>query len=116
MQLPIYIDGERVGNLTLRRQGNQIRAEARLRDMGRVLRLSIYGRDAVYLGIPEPRDGGMYLCRMLRRVPEGARYCAERPMEEETKKPAPEKEPEPAATPVQRRLHVVWRGGKPHYF
>ena len=73
MQLPIYIDGERVGCLRLSRQGNQVRAEARLKDMGRVLRLSVYGRETLYLGIPEPREGGMQLCRMLRRMPATAR-------------------------------------------
>jgi len=106
MQLPIYIDGEQVGCLRLSRQGNQVRAEARLKDMGRVLRLSVYGRETLYLGIPEPREGGMQLCRMLRRMPEGARYCAERPMEEEENTPQAEAQPR----------HVVWRGGKPHYF
>lgn len=106
MQLPIIIDGTRVGTLQLRRQGNCVRAEARLKDMGRVLRLSVYGEGEEYLGIPEPREGGMFLEKCLRRLPRNPEYCAERPRE----LPAEEKDEAPAP----RR--VLWQGGKAHYF
>ena len=50
MELPIFIDGKRTGTLSLSQQGRFWRAEAQLGDLGRVARLSVYGRGgSVYL-------------------------------------------------------------------
>lgn len=112
MELPILIDGTRRGTLTLTRAGRFWSAEARLDDLGRVARLSVYGREgSVYLGIPEPDGhGGMQLTRTLRSLPEAASYCAERDREE--KAPENVTPRQPATTP----RHVVWMGGRPYYF
>lgn len=106
MQLPIIIDETRVGTLHIRRQGNCFRAEARLKDMGRVLRLSVYGEGETYLGIPEPREGGMFLEKCLRSLPRNPQYCAERLREAKTE--------EQNEAPAPRR--VLWQGGRAHYF
>lgn len=106
MQLPIHIDGEPVGTVQLSRRGGCIHAEARLKDMGRVLRLYIFGEGEVYLGIPEPREGGMYLSRCLRALPREACYCAEKRLEEPEERAQEE--------PAPRR--ILWQGGKAHYF
>lgn len=110
MQLPICIDGETVGAVQLSRRGGCIHAEARLKDMGRVLRLFIFGEGEVYLGIPEPREDGMYLSRCLQSLPREPRYCAERRQEEKT-------EAAPAESPEDKGpRRVLWQGGKAHYF
>ena len=123
MELPIFIDGKRTGTLSLSQQGRFWRAEAQLGDLGRVARLSVYGRGgSVYLGIPEPDGrGAMRLSRTLRTLPEGAEYCAEREAggaRRETSAKEPEPEPEPTGAPKAEKTarHVVWMGGRPYYF
>ena len=123
MELPIFIDGKRTGTLSLSQQGRFWRAEAQLGDLGRVARLSVYGRGgSVYLGIPEPDGrGAMRLSRTLRALPEGAEYCAEREAggaRRETSAKEPEPEPEPPRAPKAEKTarHVVWMGGRPYYF
>lgn len=144
MELPIFIDGKRTGTLSLSQQGRFWRAEAQLGDLGRVARLSVYGRGgSVYLGIPEPDGrGAMRLSRTLRTLPEGAEYCAEREaggmdtwgfVPQKTKAEycaereaggarretsAKEPEPEPPRAPKAEKTarHVVWMGGRPYYF
>lgn len=113
MELPVYQNGERVGEAELVQQGQLWRARVQMADIGRVTRLSLYGRgESVYLGIPEPDGrGGMALERTLRAVPEGAEYAAERERmpEPETRSIA---SPEKTAAP----RHVVWLGGRAYYF
>ncbi len=114
MELPILIDGTRRGTLALTRAGRFWRAEARLDDIGRVARLSVYGNgSSVYLGIPEPDGHGMMqLARTLRSLPEAASYCAEPDMDIGNKAP----QNTPPEQPVSAPRHVVWMGGRPYYF
>ncbi len=112
--LPVYINGERVGELTAAPQGRFWRVRLRMEDIGRVARLSVYGGGrSAYLGIPEPDGrGAMTLERTVRTWPEGAEYCAEREAE-----PEPEKPPERAEVrPEKPPRHVVWMGGRAYYF
>ena len=112
MELPIYIDGKQAGTLTVRRDGDGALVEAVLGDVGRVVRLTVYGDGAYYLGIPVPEGGGMRLTRRLgpgelRRFPAEPAYAAEARM------PADAREREPSR---DRGRHVLWLGGRPHYF
>ena len=117
MQIPIYIDGSREGTLTIQRQGPVTVMEADMRDVGRVVRLSVYGEKCGYLGVPEPEGGRLRLVRRfspldMTRFPQSPRYAAEKPMDRKTAAPAPQKPAE--EQPVRR--HVLWMGGKPYYF
>jgi hypothetical protein len=101
MELPVYIDGEQAGTLTLERAGAACcRIQARLEDRGRVVRLWLYGDGALYLGVPEPEEGQLVLRRCLRgrdmeALPAHPAYGAEKPR-------------------APRR--VLWHGGRAHYF
>ena len=93
MLLPIYIDGNQEGTLTVERQGALTVMRADMRDVGRVVRLSVYGEKSGYLGVPEPQDGRLRLTRGVQpSVPEP-----------------------PKEGPGEKR-HVLWMGGKPYYF
>lgn len=113
MQLPVYINAARVGDVTVTPQGRAWRAQVQMADVGRVVRLALYGRGGgVYLGIPEPDGrGGMSLTRVLRTLPEGAEYAAERDNASPPEKP-PDAPEQKSAAP----RHVVWMGGRPYYF
>ena len=126
MELPIYIDGQQEGTLTLEKQGAVTVARADMRDIGRVVRLSLYGDGEGYLGIPVPEGGRQRLVKRLspldlKRLPLKPEYAAERPMEERTG-PVTEQPIEAkggAVTgPVEtsQGKHVIWQGGKPYYF
>lgn len=68
MTYPIFADGRHCGTLTVEREGLLRRFEGECMDMGRVLRLSVYGAGREgYLGVMEPADGRMRLCRRLTR-------------------------------------------------
>ena len=117
MQIPIYIDGNQEGTLTLQRQGAVTVMEADMRDVGRVVRLSVYGEKCGYLGVPEPEGGRLRLVRRfspldMARFPQSPRYAAEKPLDRKKAAPAPQK---PAETQAEKR-HVLWMGGKPYYF
>lgn len=111
MQLPVYISSERAGEVTVTPQGRVWRARVQMADIGRVVRLSLYGRGgSVYLGIPEPDGrGGMSLERVLRTLPEGAEYAAENAL-------PPEKQTSGSAKKTDAPRHVVWMGGRAYYF
>lgn len=69
MELPIYDGGEKVGMLTVRREGLYavFRAELPLRDG--LQRLWLCGETgSVCLGLPEPRDGRLRLEKRLSRA------------------------------------------------
>lgn len=105
MELPIIIDEKRAGTLAVQKQGGAVVLTARLRDPGRVVRLTLYGERELYLGVPEPEGGYLTLTKKLtpaeaKRFPQKPEYAAERRVE--SRKPA--------------RAHVIWLGGKPHYF
>ena len=118
MELPVYIDGKREGSLTVERQGTMTAMAVTVRDVGRVVRLSVYGEKAGYLGIPEPAGGGML--RLEKRLtpmqmlqfPQRMEYAADRPLDRRTGPAAPEEKPAPAP----ERRHVLWMGGKPYFF
>jgi hypothetical protein len=109
MEVPIYIDGVAEGTLTLERQGCYTLVQARLRDVGRVVRLWLYGDGQAYLGVPVPEQGQLVLRRRLpaaRResFPAHPVYAAERPLEQ-----GPTLNPSPGR-------HVLWHGGRAYYF
>ena len=114
MELPIYIDGLQEGTLSLEKQGAVTVVRADLRDVGRVVRLNLYGDGEGYLGIPVPEGGRQRLVKRLspldmRGLPKKPAYAAERPIKAQI---VPEQEPE--ETPKGK--HVIWQGGKPYYF
>lgn len=111
MQVPVYIDGMETGTLQVERRGQWTVIDVRVRDVGRVVRLTVYGERSYYLGVPVPDGDGLRLTRRLspaeaRRFPQTPRYAAERPVEASVQEHEPE--------PVVRR--VLWLGGRPHYF
>ncbi len=117
MQIPIYIDGNEEGTLTVERQGAVTVMRADMRDVGRVVRLSVYGEKSGYLGVPEPEGGRLRLTRRISpmdmvRFPQRPQYAAEKPLGGKTAPAAPKAEAEPPA----QKNHVLWMGGKPYYF
>ncbi len=121
MVLPIYIDGKQEGELTVCRQGAVTVMQADMRDVGRVVRLTVYGERAGYLGVPEPEEGRLRLTRRfspmeMARFPQHPQYAAEKPMPgKKQHEERPEKDTQkPNAQDGGR--HVVWMGGKPYYF
>ena len=137
-EVPIYIDGASAGTLTVTRSDGGAVFDAALRDVGRVVRLYVYGPDgaAGYLGVPVPEGGVMRLTRRVRGraladYPEAPVCAAEKP-------PEPPEPPEPPRTAAQKpswtaaqlpeaaekasspekppSRRVVWLGGRPHYF
>ena len=121
MKLPIYIDGKQEGELTVDRQGAATVMQADMRNVGRVVRLTVYGERAGYLGVPEPEDGRLRLTRRLSpmemaRFPQHPQYAAEKPMPGR-KQPGEQPETSPQKSGGQDGgRHVVWMGGKPYYF
>ena len=104
MELPIYIDGKRTGTVTLTEREDGASVSASLEDPGRVVRLYLFGETTAYLGVPEPAAGMLRLERRLSAadralLPKRPAYAAEGPAGEKTP-----------------RRHVLWHGGKPHYF
>ena len=117
MELPIYIDGIEEGVLTVERQGAMTVMRADLRDVGRMVRLSVYGEKAGYLGVPAPEQGRLRLTRRFTNLdmlyfPQRIEYAADRPLEGRPAPVQPEKTPEDQSV----RRHVLWMGGKPYYF
>lgn len=108
MLIPVYIDGKEAGTVEIEKYDGQTVVEAAVRDVGRVLRLTVFGEKSFYLGVPVPEEDTLRLTRRLSpaeegNFPEHPSYAAERPIETEAMKPA-------------GRRHVLWQGGKPHYF
>ncbi len=120
MQLPIYIDGTEEGVLTVERQGAVTVMRADMRDVGRVVRLRLYGDGEGYLGVPAPEGGRLRLTRRLtpldmRRLPQRPQYAAERPVSTAARPDQMPLEPE-KPTPPETARHVVWLGGRPYFF
>ena len=83
MTYPILVDGHRRGTLKTEQEGLLRCFEGECEEVGRVLRLSVYGggREG-YLGVMEPKDGRLTICRRLTRhdtetFPSTIRYAAE---------------------------------------
>ena len=121
MEIPIYIDGAEAGRLTLTQAGQGWTAQAKLRDIGRVARLTLYGAGgSVYLGIPEPLDGATTLTKHLPALKFIPEYCAETERRAEAPLPETQEEtPEPVTEAPETERSVkcrVWLGGRPYYF
>ena len=105
MEIPIWIEGKREGTLAIEREGSVTLLTARLRDVGRVVRLSVFGEKEFYLGVPEPQRGELLLKKRLTgnaasSFPVNPSYCADKRREEKT----------------ETKRRVLWFGGEPHYF
>lgn len=117
MEVPIYIDDVEEGKLSITRQGNLTVFEADLRDVGRVVRLKVFGAGAEgYLGVPAPAGGRQKLVKRMspanmRDFPKNPTYAAEKPREHKPEQPL-EQQPEVGT----EKHHVLWYGGKPYYF
>ena len=117
MQIPVYIDGKQEGTLTIEHEDAATVMDARLRDVGRVVRLTVFGDGEGYLGIPEPEEAGQL--RLVRRLsandmrafPTAPEYAADRRL---TVGKMPDSAPKPQ--PAKPGRHVIWHGGKPYYF
>ena len=113
MEVPIVIDGEQAGVLTIQRRGSVTVMDARLRDVGRVVRLSLFGKEGeAYLGVPVPEGEGLRLVRRispceLKRFPRTPECAGERGKHPGVPEAGREKD-------AARR--VLWHGGKAHYF
>ncbi len=112
MRIPVYIDGKEEGFLIIERKGAFTVASAKLRDVGRVVRLRVYGDGEAYLGVPTPCGDGLCLVRRfspreMLRFPAHPTYAAEQKRE-------PEAAPE--ASEDREGRHVLWLGGRAHYF
>ena len=120
-QIPIYIDGKKEGTLTIQRQGAATVMRAELRDVGRVVRLNVYGEKTGYLGVPAPEDGRLRLVRRLSpmemdRFPRRPEYAGDRPIERDRPAEKQKKEPPQGDLPQGIGRHVLWMGGKPYFF
>ena len=102
MEIPIYLNGGEAGRLTIGKQAGRIVLTARMRDAGRIVRLKLYGRgEPFYLGVPMPEAEGLCLVRRLtpteaKRLPDAPAYAAE--------------------TELEKPRHVIYFGGRAHYF
>ncbi len=118
MELPVYIDGKREGALTVERRGTVTAMTVQVRDVGRVVRLSVYGEKAGYLGIPEPAGGGMlrlekqFTPMQMLQFPQRMEYAADRPLDRRAPAEKPAETPEKGG----EKRHVLWMGGKPYFF
>ncbi len=121
MVLPIYIDGKKEGELTIERQGAATVMRARLRDVGRVVRLNVYGERTGYLGVPEPDGGVLRLTKRfspmeMNRFPQRPEYAGDRPVERDRPAEKPQKQTPQGDLPQGIGRHVLWMGGKPYFF
>ena len=80
---PILLSGEARGTLTVAKKGLFTEFDARFDDLGRLIRLSVYGggREG-YLGVAEPEGGALRLRRRFSRAamngfPEVIEFAAE---------------------------------------
>ena len=109
---PIHIDGEKKGLLTVTEEGLCRVFRGRCEDPGRLVRLSVYGEGKEgYLGVMEPENGALTLCRKLSRgamasFPERIEYAAEAGS---AAPPRGEAAAAPASRPRSREKDVLWR-------
>lgn len=109
MQIPIYLDGREAGALTITERGPMTELTAQLDGVSQVVRLTVYGSDgeSFYLGVPEPKEGGMILVRRItpaerKRLPEHPSYAAEKPVDIQPERKTPRR--------------ILWLGGKAYPF
>lgn len=82
-RVPLLLRGEETGFLTVERRGLITEFSARCPDPGGLVRLSVYGGGKEgYLGVMEPANGALTLCRKLTRedmraFPSKIEYAAE---------------------------------------
>ena len=110
--VPVRLDGEVKGSLTVTAEGLLRRFDARCADPGRLVRLSVYGQGKEgYLGVMEPENGALTLCRKLSRTataafPARIEYAAEAGS---AAPPRGEAAAAPASRPRSREKDVLWR-------
>lgn len=89
MEIPVYIDGRAEGCVSIEKQSAHLLLTVRMRPIGRVARLYLYGDgEPFYLGIPAPEGDALRLTRTLtpaqaRTLPVEPSYAAEMPMTKE---------------------------------
>lgn len=110
MEIPIYIDGVPAGTVTMEKQGAVTWLFGDMEDVGRVVRLYLFGERESYLGVPVPEEGRLRLRKRitpgeLQRFPRFPEYAAEEPL--------PREEP---GEETGKKRHVLWHGGRPHFF
>lgn len=99
---PIYIDGDKIGELRVYTEGLMTVFDARCDKAKGLVKLYLFGSDGkAYLGTMQPQGGGLRLVRRLSRaglknIPEKLEYAADR--EIKTQKPEQEND-------------VLWRLG-----
>jgi hypothetical protein len=103
---PIIIDGNVCGRLEVTREGLMTVFSAECEDVGRIVRLSVYGEDGAegYLGVMMPEGGKMVLRRAMSRsaldiFPQNITEAAEAGRQRAEPEPAPTPETEPEAAP-----------------
>ena len=89
-QLPIIINGETCGQLTVRREGAYMLCRGHARWSGELLRLWLYGgAEPVYLGVLQP-DGTVrkrYSLSEFGRIRGVLTHCGNQPMERKAEPP-----------------------------
>lgn len=114
MEIPIYIDGRQAGALRMEKSGAYTVLHGDMEDVGRLVRLYVFGEREMYLGIPEPEEGRLVLLRRLtagemRPFPKRPEYVAEHRRKEKKT----EKKEEGKGDAFR---HILWQGGKPYFF
>jgi hypothetical protein len=132
-EYPVLVNGQETGTLRVSKEGIMTLFEARCRDPGELLRLSVYGEHEAYLGVMMPDGKGEACLRKrlsrtsLAGFPESIRFAGpagmgdarvtEEPNQmqtDEKMQTQPPEEPaaEPAShEPTESRAQIIWRHG-----
>ncbi len=114
-EYPIIINGEEAGRLCVTKDGILTAFDARCKDPGTLLRLSVYGEKEAYLGVMAPDgSGGVHLHKRLSRAslagfpetirfagPAGQPFSAEKETDEEPVGVTPPEEARPEETALR---------------
>lgn len=115
-EYPIVIDGENVGQLSVRRDGLMTVFEADCRDVERLIRLSVFGQDGSEgrLGVMIPQEGRLFLRKCFSRsaleaMPQEIVCAAETGMPPQTETAAEDETPAPdCRTEAEAQEDTVW--------
>ena len=114
--VPVRLDGEVKGSLTVTAEGLLRRFDARCADPGRLVRLSVYGQGREgYLGVMEPENGALVLHRRLSRAeteafPAVIEYAAEAGRAGSPPEPSPRREEQRRSAPrAKAEGDTLWR-------
>lgn len=120
MEYPLYIRGQRRGELSVERDGLFTALEIWAESMEGMLRVSVYGEGREgYLGILQPRCGKLWLRKKLSRremaaLPEKIEYAAEAGLKrpgEAAAAPEPPAKEKPTASPAshaEQEDELLW--------